>query len=168
LQVNQLSTIVDQLNKKCSSLAESKVRLQETAQDATALSPLTFKENSSSTKLSNGVGVTNDPSVSIVNNDVTSYTESEIVEIMESKDHVTVEEGENGLSVSDSIGTVEEVKQITFNSVREPVDMAFQKTSETRPFSDAPVMGAPIRLVSFLTKYVTGADLVKPKNLVAS
>lgn len=167
-KVNQLSTIVDQLNKKCSSLAESKARLQENAQDATALSPLTFKENSSSTKLSNGVGVTNDPSVSIVNNDVTSYTESEIVEIMESKDHVTVEDGENGLSVSDSIGTVEEVKQITFNSVREPVDMAFQKTSEIRPFSDAPVMGAPIRLVSFLTKYVTGADLVKPKNLVAS
>lgn len=167
-KVNQLSTIVDQLNKKCSSLAESKARLQETAQDATALSPLTFKENSLSTKLSNGVGVTNDPSVSIVNNDVTSYTESEIVEIMESKDHVTVEDGENGLSVSDSIGTVEEVKQITFNSVREPVDMAFQKTSEIRPFSDAPVMGAPIRLVSFLTKYVTGADLVKPKNLVSS
>lgn len=167
-KVNQLSTIVDQLNKKCSSLAESKARLQENAQDATALSPLTFKENSSSTKLSNGVGVTNDPSVSIVNNDVTSYTESEIVEIMESKDHVTVEDGENGLSVSDSIGTVEEVKQVTFNSVREPVDMAFQKTSEIRPFSDAPVMGAPIRLVSFLTKYVTGADLVKPKNLVAS
>lgn len=123
-QVNELSTIVDQLNKKCSSLAESKVRLQETAQDATALSPLTFKENSLSTKLSNGVGVTNDPSVSIVNNDVTSYTESEIVEIMESKDHVTVEDGENGLSVSDSIGTVGEVKQITFNSVRKPVDMA--------------------------------------------
>lgn len=167
-KVNQLSTIVDQLNKKCSSLEESKVRVEETAQDVTALSPLTFKENSSSTMLSNGVGVTNDPSVSIVNNDVTSYTESEIVEIMESNDPVTVEDGENGLSVSDSIGTVEEVKHITFNSVREPVDMAFQKTSETVPFSDAPVMGAPIRLVSFLTKYVTGADLVKPKNLIAS
>lgn len=189
-KVNELSTIVDQLNKKCSSLAESKVRLQETAQDATALSPLTFKENSLSTKLSNGVGVTNYPSVSIVNNDVTSYTESEIVEIMASQDPVnndvtsymeseiveimpsqdpvTMEDGENGLSASDSIGTVEEAKQITSNSVREPVDMTFQKTSETVPFSDAPVMGAPIRLVSFLTKYVTGADLVKPKNLVAN
>ena len=74
--VNELSTIVDQINKKCSSLAESKVRLHETAQDAIALSPLTFKENSLSTKLSNGVGVTNYPYVSIVNNDVTSYTES--------------------------------------------------------------------------------------------
>jgi len=134
--------------------------------------------------------VTNYPSVSIVNNDVNSYTESEIVEIMASQDPVnndvisymeseiveimpsqdpvTMEDGENGLSASDSIGTVEEAKQITLNSVREPVDMTFQKTSETVPFSDAPVMGAPIRLVSFLTKYVTGADLVKPKNLVAN
>ena len=118
-QVNELSTIVDQLNKKWSSLAESKVRLQETAQDATALSPLTFKENSLSTKMSNGVGVTNYPSVSIVDNDVTSYTESiiveimasqdpvnndvtsymesQIVEIMPSQDPVTMEDGENGL-----------------------------------------------------------------------
>lgn len=168
-KVNELGTIVDQLNKKCNAFAESEVRVQETAQDTTVLSPPTFKENSSSTKLSNGVGLTNDPSVSIVNYDVTSYTKSEIVEITASKDPVSMGNGDNGISASNSIGTVEEFKQITSNSVREPVDMAFQKTSkETVPFSDAPVMGAPIRLVSFLTKYVSGADLVKPKNLVAS
>jgi hypothetical protein len=32
-----------------------------------------------------------------VNNDVTSYMESEIVEIMPSQDPVTMEDGENGL-----------------------------------------------------------------------
>jgi hypothetical protein len=153
-QVNELSTIVDQLNKKWSSLAESKVRLQEINNDVTSYTESEIVE----------IMASQDP----VNNDVTSYMESEIVEIMPSQDPVTMEDGENGLSASDSIGTVEEAKQITSNSVREPVDMTFQKTFETVPFSDAPVMGAPIRLVSFLTKYVTGADLVKPKNLVAN
>ncbi|XP_011622689.2 uncharacterized protein LOC18432389 [Amborella trichopoda] len=34
------------------------------------------------------------------------------------------------------------------------------------PLSDAPLIGAPFRMLSFFAKYVTGADLVKPKNLV--
>ena len=32
--------------------------------------------------------------------------------------------------------------------------------NDVKPFSDAPIMGAPIRLFSFIAKYVSGADLV--------
>ena len=32
--------------------------------------------------------------------------------------------------------------------------------NDIKPFSDAPIMGAPIRFFSFIAKYVSGADLV--------
>lgn len=31
------------------------------------------------------------------------------------------------------------------------------------PFSDAPIIGAPFRLISFVARYVSGADLVNQK-----
>lgn len=40
----------------------------------------------------------------------------------------------------------------------------FIKPNELKPFSDAPILGAPIRLFTFITKYVSGADLVRVEN----
>ena len=36
--------------------------------------------------------------------------------------------------------------------------------NDVKPFSDAPIMGAPIRLFSFIAKYVSGADLVTAES----
>ena len=36
--------------------------------------------------------------------------------------------------------------------------------NDVKPFSDAPIMGAPIRLFSFIAKYVSGADLVSAES----
>jgi hypothetical protein len=39
---------------------------------------------------------------------------------------------------------------------------AADETDEV-PFSDAPIIGAPFRLISFVARYVSGADLVNQK-----
>lgn len=36
--------------------------------------------------------------------------------------------------------------------------------NDLKPFSDAPIMGAPIRLFAFIARYVSGADLVENSN----
>ncbi|KAK8961643.1 hypothetical protein KSP40_PGU002936 [Platanthera guangdongensis] len=39
-------------------------------------------------------------------------------------------------------------------------------SEQTIPISDAPLIGAPFRLITFVTRYVSGADLVdQPKSL---
>ncbi|GAB2300787.1 hypothetical protein Dimus_034823 [Dionaea muscipula] len=43
-----------------------------------------------------------------------------------------------------------------------------QEESEDVPFTDAPLIGAPFRLISFVAKYVTGADLVNKSSLTAT
>lgn len=37
------------------------------------------------------------------------------------------------------------------------------ETAEEVPFTDAPIVGAPFRLISFVARYVSGADLVNQK-----
>eukprot|EP01018_Ginkgo_biloba_P004310 Gb_24301 [translate_table: standard] len=162
-KVNELSAIVDQFNQRCSDLEESESRPQETTElDGTALSDAGCKEKSTDISLANGVVVKDKPRVSIENDHNTSQFESE-VEVRASNEPVVKEHTENGLSMPNSIETVEEA------SVRESAEIVVQNISkESVPLSDAPLMGAPIRLFSFFAKYVSGADLVKPKNSVAS
>ncbi|KAH9298271.1 hypothetical protein KI387_029953 [Taxus chinensis] len=109
------------------------------------------------------------PSIIISNNDGTFFIESETEVIKKSKNAATVDRVQNCLSLPDSAAAIDEAKQRTSDSVGEPAEMIINnKLKETIPFSDAPLMGAPLRLFSFVTKYVSGADLVKPKNLVSS
>lgn len=58
----------------------------------------------------------------------------------------------------------EEIISDAMSGIASPANLqesAFMKPVELKPFSDAPISGAPIRLFNFITRYVSGADLVK-------
>jgi hypothetical protein len=76
------------------------------------------------------------------------------------------EEPELKMMGEDLHTTVPEMINLDFQHVppqttkSETPQSAILVDNDIKPFSDAPIMGAPIRLFSFIAKYVSGADLV--------
>ncbi|XP_057849300.2 uncharacterized protein LOC131060178 isoform X2 [Cryptomeria japonica] len=195
-KVNQLHTTIDQLNQKCYNVRESRPHAN-TEENATTPLQLEFKEKSENEKQINSLVETNDTFISIANsggietdqpfisvtkdvgtetdqpaiistnNDDTFYIDSETEVSTLSKDLVTMTDVQNCLSMPDSAAVIGEAKQTASDAVRESAETIIHN-EETVPFSDAPLMGAPLRLFSFFKNYVSGADLVKSKNSVSS
>ncbi|OVA13690.1 hypothetical protein BVC80_1767g10 [Macleaya cordata] len=68
------------------------------------------------------------------------------------------------------VGEIEEIVQVPLddNEIREVESQATETDEKVGvPLTDAPLIGAPFRLISFVAKYVSGADLVN-KNTSSS
>ncbi|XP_049936168.1 uncharacterized protein LOC116262793 isoform X2 [Nymphaea colorata] len=63
----------------------------------------------------------------------------------------------------DNIEIVEEAEAESKASEEKPSTELVVEEGEV-PLSDAPLIGAPFRFLGFVARYVSGADLVKPKN----
>jgi hypothetical protein len=63
--------------------------------------------------------------------------------------------------------TSEEIVPVPLDDIQIHEDDPWQPGAEDEidevPFSDAPITGAPFRLISFVARYVSGADLVNKK-----
>lgn len=87
-------------------------------------------------------------------------------------DKLVAKDGANGL-VSEIVGPppqldaprISEVAAIPFDEIQIHEDSTkISDEPEAVPFSDAPLVGAPFRLISFVAKYVSGADLLKQSS----
>nr|CAB3500917.1 unnamed protein product [Digitaria exilis] len=67
----------------------------------------------------------------------------------------------------DGSGTSEEIVPVPLDDIQIHEDDPRQPGADVEidevPFSDAPIIGAPFRLISFVARYVSGADLVNQK-----
>jgi hypothetical protein len=66
----------------------------------------------------------------------------------------------------DKSRTSEEIVPVPLDDIQIHEDDAQQSGGDQAaevPFSDAPIIGAPFRLISFVARYVSGADLVDEK-----
>nr|CAB3496042.1 unnamed protein product [Digitaria exilis] len=67
----------------------------------------------------------------------------------------------------DGSGTSEEIVPVPLDDIQIHEDDPRQPGADVEidevPFSDAPIIGAPLRLISFVARYVSGADLVSQK-----
>uniref|UniRef100_A0A0D9VTN7 Uncharacterized protein n=1 Tax=Leersia perrieri TaxID=77586 RepID=A0A0D9VTN7_9ORYZ len=69
----------------------------------------------------------------------------------------------------DEPGTSEEILPVALDDIQiheedpHPAVADVDEEAEEVPFSDAPIVGAPFRLISFVARYVSGADLVSQK-----
>lgn len=63
--------------------------------------------------------------------------------------------------------TSEEILPVALDDIQiheeDPQPPVADDEAEEVPFSDAPIVGAPFRLISFVARYVSGADLVNQK-----
>lgn len=74
---------------------------------------------------------------------------------------------EQVLEFEEESRTSEEIVQIPLDDTpvrRAESQPAINYENTAVPLTDAPLVGAPFRLISFMAKYVSGADLVK-KNI---
>lgn len=70
----------------------------------------------------------------------------------------------NSSLVSDDAGEIVQIP-LDDNEVRDPeLQDANNVEKDAVPLTDAPLIGAPFRLVSFVAKYVSGADLVNQSS----
>ncbi|KAJ1297275.1 hypothetical protein BS78_01G364300 [Paspalum vaginatum] len=67
----------------------------------------------------------------------------------------------------DGPGTTEEIIPVPLDDIQihedDPRQTGADNEIDEVPFSDAPIIGAPFRLISFVARYVSGADLVNQK-----
>lgn len=67
----------------------------------------------------------------------------------------------------DGPGTSEEIVPVPLDDIQihedDPQLPGTDDEIDEVPFSDAPIIGAPFRLISFVARYVSGADLVNQK-----
>lgn len=106
----------------------------------------------------------------IPSNDYASnYTEETSIQLPEIGTSNTIVQGHVDVNEHQFDGprTIEEIVPVPLDEIQIHEDVPGQPGAADEidevPFSDAPIIGAPFRLISFVARYVSGADLVNQK-----
>ncbi|XP_008645676.1 uncharacterized protein [Zea mays] len=106
----------------------------------------------------------------IPSNDYASnYTEETSIQLPEIGTSNTIVQGHVDVNEHrfDGPRTIEEIVPVPLDEIQIHEDVPGQPGAADEidevPFSDAPIIGAPFRLISFVARYVSGADLVNQK-----
>lgn len=144
----------------------------ETRQNSTAADHMTESINNSSAlgeqkESAEAVPVDNSSSQGAV--PVNNKGSQEPVQTNDDRIRANTEHAEQTAVILNSIETEDsgEIVQIPLdeNEVRELELHAAERDAQTKvPLTDAPLIGAPFRFISFVAKYVSGADLVEKRS----
>ncbi|KAI4353576.1 hypothetical protein L6164_002514 [Bauhinia variegata] len=170
-QIEAARTLVEKLVDENAGLVEkvNELYAELDKRSATAeLSGATVPDGITEYAESAGVAIPIPESEEITPVSAEKFNSLENVPVQDKNDTVDVNDVAGVVSdsiVSDSSGEIVQIP-LDDNEVRDQEELEDAKNVEEEavPLTDAPLIGAPFRLISFVAKFVSGADLVNKSN----